>query len=319
MKKGITTILITFFFTIILFGGSLVALDKTFADEANIKGDGAQPSEETHFLPESIRSVGKGGNLAEFAKSIYKYSLGIIGLFAFGAIVFGAVKWSISGVNPSQLSDAKSWINGALLGLGLLLGAYVILNFINPNLVNLKPPELKNVKVDVPATKDPWKATTPEDVKSIPELISSLNPEIYSNNPEIAAKQEDANIQCAYDCQKITVPNIKNGVCQNHICSAAPSVVSSLDELYNYTTNNGSIPSNWQVTEAWPPDVFHSSLCHYNGNCVDIKLTTAPTQAKVNALIKAAEKAGFKVLNEYPEFGGTNTGTSNGSHLHLYK
>ena len=67
------------------------------------------------------------------------YSMGLLfgGVLAFGAIVWGAIKYTLSAGNPSQQGDAKEWITQALLGLALLAGAFLILRTINPNLVNL--------------------------------------------------------------------------------------------------------------------------------------------------------------------------------------
>lgn len=49
--------------------------------------------------------------------------------------------------NPSGQSDAKEWIEAALLGLLLLVGAYFILNVVNPQLTNLTMPTLQPVNI----------------------------------------------------------------------------------------------------------------------------------------------------------------------------
>ena len=66
----------------------------------------------------------------------YNFALMAAGGLAMGAIVYGAILYTISSGNPSKQSDAKSWITQALLGLALLLGAYLILNTINSGIVN---------------------------------------------------------------------------------------------------------------------------------------------------------------------------------------
>lgn len=73
-----------------------------------------------------------------FIAGIYQFALMIGGVLAFGIIVFGGVKYMASAGNPSGQSDAKEWIEAALLGLLLLVGAYFILNVVNPQLLNLK-------------------------------------------------------------------------------------------------------------------------------------------------------------------------------------
>lgn len=80
-------------------------------------------------------------------RNLYEFSLMIGGLIAFGAIVYGGIRYATSAGNPSGQSDARDQITQALLGLFLLVGAYLVLNFINPNLVNLSLPGLDDIEV----------------------------------------------------------------------------------------------------------------------------------------------------------------------------
>jgi hypothetical protein len=93
-------------------------------------------------------STGPGGFVANF----YQFALMIGGVLAFGVIVYGGVRYMASAGNPSGQSDAKEWIESALLGLLLLVGAYFILDVINPQLLNLKLPTLTQINIQVPAT-----------------------------------------------------------------------------------------------------------------------------------------------------------------------
>lgn len=75
-----------------------------------------------------------------FIDNFYRFSLLIAGILAFGAIVYGGIKYTFAAGNPSGQSEGKEWVKGALLGLLLLGGAYLILQTINPELVELKLP-----------------------------------------------------------------------------------------------------------------------------------------------------------------------------------
>ena len=79
-----------------------------------------------------------------YIKNFYQLALMLAGLLAFGAIVFGGIKYAVARGNPSGESEAKQWIWSALLGLILLASAYIILSTINPSLVNLTLPEVPN-------------------------------------------------------------------------------------------------------------------------------------------------------------------------------
>lgn len=78
--------------------------------------------------------------------NFYQFALMIGGILAFGAIVYGGIKYIFAGGNPAAQSDGKEWIKGALLGLLLLVGAYLVLKIINPQLVNLSLPTLSGIQ-----------------------------------------------------------------------------------------------------------------------------------------------------------------------------
>jgi hypothetical protein len=88
---------------------------------------------------------------AEFVQYLFILGLGLGGILAFGMIVFAGLQWSLSGGNASWQEDAKDRIRNAIFGLILLFGAYVILRTINPDLVNLRQPNLQGLTVPPPA------------------------------------------------------------------------------------------------------------------------------------------------------------------------
>lgn len=65
----------------------------------------------------------------------YALIVGISGFAAFVMIVWGGVQWMSSAGNPGAISDARNRITSALLGLLLVLGSFLILQVINPDLV----------------------------------------------------------------------------------------------------------------------------------------------------------------------------------------
>lgn len=88
------------------------------------------------YVPKYLEGFGSG-NPAEFISTVYQYALALVGIVALGAMIFGAIRWMTSAGNPGAVSEAKGWIAGALGGLALLLGAYLILQTINPQLVDI--------------------------------------------------------------------------------------------------------------------------------------------------------------------------------------
>ena len=92
----------------------------------------------------TITPAGSGPNftntpqsLQEVIQNIFNLALMVSGILAFGAVIYGAFMYTFSAGNPGMQSDARDQILQAFLGLALLLGSYLILNTINPNLTRI--------------------------------------------------------------------------------------------------------------------------------------------------------------------------------------
>jgi len=79
--------------------------------------------------------------LPQFINYIFIFSLGIVGLVGLIAMIIGGFGYMTSTGNPQKAAQAKDKIISALLGLLLLLGSYVLLSIINPDLLRF-PVEL---------------------------------------------------------------------------------------------------------------------------------------------------------------------------------
>ncbi len=78
-------------------------------------------------------------SLGHFINGLYQSSLGLGALAAFVVITAGGVFYAVSGaINKKQ--EGLDWIKGAIFGLVLLLGAFVIFNTINPQVTKLQEP-----------------------------------------------------------------------------------------------------------------------------------------------------------------------------------
>lgn len=90
----------------------------------------------------NLPGMSPSSSLPGFVTSFYNLALLFAGILAFGAIVYGGVKYAVGKGNPSSETEGKAWITGALLGLLLLAGAYIILYTVNPQIVALNVPGL---------------------------------------------------------------------------------------------------------------------------------------------------------------------------------
>ena len=80
-------------------------------------------------------SVGDS-DLIGYLNNLYKFGISITGILAVFMIAVGAFSYIVTSAgNPSKMSDAKSKITNALIGLTIALTAYLFLYVINPDLV----------------------------------------------------------------------------------------------------------------------------------------------------------------------------------------
>lgn len=76
--------------------------------------------------------------LARYIKAFYDYSMAIGGILAAIVLMGGGVLWLTSAGNDSKITQAKELIIGSITGLGILLGSWVLLNTINPDLLKMQ-------------------------------------------------------------------------------------------------------------------------------------------------------------------------------------
>ena len=82
------------------------------------------------------RVMGDGSTLANYIIAIYQYGATVAGLVAMFMIVLAGWKWLMAAGNPEKIATAKDTIQGAILGLILLFGSYLLLAQISSRLVN---------------------------------------------------------------------------------------------------------------------------------------------------------------------------------------
>ncbi|MDO8430011.1 MAG: hypothetical protein Q7S73_01425 [bacterium] len=113
---------------------------------------------------------------AGYIARLYQFGLMIAGLVAFGSIIFGSVKYILSAGSITNQQDAKDQITQAILGLALLLGAYIVLYTINPDLVNLRNPNAEIINIEnLPGGNQGTDQSTGQEQSPVPGEV--INPE----------------------------------------------------------------------------------------------------------------------------------------------
>jgi len=118
-KKKIKTIFIASVILLIFFSSLSFSFAAPYTNQEKIPG--AEPTSE--FIP--------------YLQSIINFGFAVIGILALFMLIIGAYQYLMA-AGGGKAEGAKETISSALLGLALGLTAWIILNKINPDLVNMR-------------------------------------------------------------------------------------------------------------------------------------------------------------------------------------
>ena len=120
-----------------LFVIPLLALTKTSLASV----DSTYTCEQTYIntidytLEQPFAGISKITNTSQYVNAVYRFALGIVGIMAVVLIMFGGLRWMAAAGNESIITEAKEIVTSAVIGLTIALLSYVILAFINPQIL----------------------------------------------------------------------------------------------------------------------------------------------------------------------------------------
>lgn len=130
---------------------------------------------------------------ADWINYLFVFALGIVGLVIIGSVVYAGAQYMTAGGSESKVSEAKDRIKSALIGLLILVGSYIFLYTINPNLVKIKNPK---IKFDIESKWTDY---------FLPNPSSKLIGEECKNNGEcLSGKCDTASKKCVTNPKAIT-------------------------------------------------------------------------------------------------------------------
>jgi hypothetical protein len=86
------------------------------------------------LLTSAISAQAASPDICSFITDLYTFGLSSVGILAALGIAVAGVMWITAAGDSGKIGEAKSWIASSLLGLALMLCAFLILNTINPEL-----------------------------------------------------------------------------------------------------------------------------------------------------------------------------------------
>jgi len=87
--------------------------------------------------------------LADYIIGVYRYAVFVGSILAAVMIMIGGIQWLTAGGNASRIGSAKTRITDATTGLILLVGSFLILVTISPDLVAMRPLRITSVEPDI--------------------------------------------------------------------------------------------------------------------------------------------------------------------------
>lgn len=236
-------------------------------------------------LPGTLVGPAQGGgwqtDLQTYLPGLFNLLIGLSAVFAVLMIVIGGFQYMSTDAIMKKESGKKRIMN-AVYGLVLVIGAWLILSTINPNLLNI------NLNIQSAPTSAPTGTSGGQLVSG--NQITATCPGCVIN-PSVPINLTPVNM-AKLSCNSCVPMDSILPINGNMQANATPSMNASLVQLYA-----ASIGSGFKVTEGYPPVVNHLSSCHYNATCVDVTITSQ-NASDISTFISTANTQGFKTYYE---------------------
>jgi len=102
-------------------------------------------TEPVTFTPEiaipglfSGETIITGTTILSYVRAIFILFIWSVGILAVVMVIYGGIKWVAAAGNPGRINDARDVVNNAVIGVIIALTSIVLLNTINPNLVDIR-------------------------------------------------------------------------------------------------------------------------------------------------------------------------------------
>lgn len=182
--------------------------------------------------------------IGEYLSIVYRYLVVIAGLIAVIVIIIAGIQWTASGGNSSSIESAKNKIVGALTGLGLAVGSYIILYTVNPELVNFRSLKIKYIVTEELVDYD----KNPDDYEGEGSIVIPGNEAIAS-----AALNEAKGQGCGKNLPAIAAAFAGQVICQgpNHCANFASRVLALSGCDKSYQSNSATALRNKLKANGW--------------------------------------------------------------------
>lgn len=178
-------------------------------------------------------------NLSTYVAGSIKLLIALGGALAVLYAIIGGVQYVAASTNPSLKDGAKERITGALIGLTIILTSYLLLNSINPDLVNFKLelPAITERTIVSPSTKVPSVGVWSDD-SAIRNQLQTLGININKANCTAIGQQSCTSVY------GLGSPAISGLAALKNTCNGCVVTVTGGTEYWLHSTNTKHRPQN---------------------------------------------------------------------------
>jgi hypothetical protein len=224
------------------------------------------------------------------------WSLGLSAMLAVVMTVLGGYFVMTARGNAQQAEKGKSFIFSSIVGMFLLMGAYLLLNTINPDLVNF----------DLQA----WdKINTAQNNTGVGSSSGSGGGTGGGGSGAGGAGYGGTGNAAGVGCQNcVTLESVSVPIKTSNACAPGYGPCQIEDSTAQKLIVLAGSLAGWQVTEAWPPTGYsvsdpngiHQNSCHGSATCVDANFVNPSdaTAQNINNFIAQASAAGLRAVYE---------------------
>lgn len=238
---------------------------------------------ETIKLEVGLGDVSEVRGLNEYLAKLYQFIVSSIAILSAASIMLNGIRWAAAAGNSDQISKAKDGITAAIIGLVLAIGSYVLLNTLNPALVN--PGDICPKALVVPVTGVSEGGSCAPDVACkeglecvkdpITEKSSCKSKDARANGDPCTKDTECASGACNEKESICTAGDGSDGLgcsgensnCESgYVCDNNATSLSTIDDVCKPATEGASCDED---SECWngqaPPAMFcinDDDKCH---------------------------------------------------------
>lgn len=219
----------------------------------------------TKYTPlENIPFI-QGSTFQSYVEGLYTLALILIVLGAVFMLVIGGFTYLTSAGNTHQMGSAKEIVYGALFGLVLALVSYIIMNTINPDLVNLNVSSFQPLAGGAPGGTATSSLSAQEAAK---KLLASPNVTALSNYPFTTSCNETTTTTAKANLQQVA-----DGKGMNRCSCGGGGNVAASETLLNSLVDMADAGAKFQINVIAGACHTGSTSNHYKGTSADLQRT----------------------------------------------